>query len=108
MRKDNRPFRTYGCGPFPRVEPPGYFQSSLRDLTALLRRLHPRAQDLGDAPRLGDATARRERRFGVEHFVDRTDAALVEVRDEAFEKSPRAGVILLVHFQPRIDERPDQ
>src|SRR3954463_10132247 len=34
--------------------------------------LHPAPQDFGHAPGLRDASARRERRLGVENFVDRS------------------------------------
>src|SRR3954467_2178035 len=35
--------------------------------------LRPHAQHLGHAPGLRNAAARRERRFRVEHFTDRSD-----------------------------------
>jgi len=35
-----------------------------------LRQLHPRAQHLSNAPCLSDASARRERRLGVEYFAE--------------------------------------
>ena len=48
------------------------------------------AQHLGDAPRLRDAAARRERRLGVEDLADRADARFVEVRARSRRAAARA------------------
>src|SRR5260370_1386936 len=74
-------------------------------LLSTARELHPHAQHFSHAPRLSDAPARREGRFGIEDFADRSDAGLVEVRHEPVERTLRAGQIVGVHLQPRIDER---
>src|SRR5262245_14909111 len=44
-----------------------------------LRELQPAAKHFGHAPRLGDAAAREERRFGVEYLADLSDARVVQV-----------------------------
>jgi hypothetical protein len=41
--------------------------------------LQPCAQNFGHAPRLADATARRERRFGIKNLIDRADAAFIQM-----------------------------
>ena len=51
----------------------------------------PTAQNLGHAPGLGDAAARRVGRLGVEDFADGTDAAFAVVIDEAVQKCPPVG-----------------
>ena len=50
----------------------------------------PGAQQLGHAPRLGDAAARRVRRLGVEDLADRSDARLIEVRHDSRLEKRRA------------------
>ena len=72
-------------------------------------RLHPSAQHLGDAPGLGDAAARRERRLGVEDLADRADARLARGACAKPSRNCRAparssGWTL----QPGVDERADQ
>src|SRR5947209_19121277 len=74
----------------------------------LLRSQTPAPQDFGDAPRLRDAAARRERLDGVEDLADRADARLVQVRDEAFQKLARARAVFRVDFEPRVNERADE
>src|SRR4249919_2155586 len=51
--------------------------------------LDPRAQQLRDTPRLRDAAARRKRRLRVEDLADRSDAGIIQVRDEAIERAAR-------------------
>src|SRR3954462_12759188 len=70
--------------------------------------LDARAQHFRNAPRLGDAAAWGEWRFGIEDFADRTDAGVVEMRHEAFERLPRPDRIARIDLQPRVDERPGQ
>src|SRR5262249_6495700 len=65
----------------------------------------PRAQHLSDAPRLRDAAAGREWRLRVEHFADRSDARIVEVRQKTLERGARAREIVGIDLQPCIDER---
>src|SRR5437764_223087 len=66
------------------------------------------AQHFRDAPGLGDAAARRERRLGVKDFADRAEARFSEMRLEAVEEMPRHHAIIGVDLEPRIDERADQ
>ncbi len=54
-----------------------------------LLQLQPYAQQLGNAPRLRDAAARRERLFSVEYFTDRSDATIVEVRPKSLDRMSR-------------------
>src|SRR5471030_2810209 len=51
-------------------------------------RLHPATQHLRHAPRLRDAPAWRIGGLGVKNFADGTDACLIQVRDETFQKLP--------------------
>src|SRR5271167_3575450 len=66
------------------------------------------AQYFRDAPGLGDAAARCERRLGVEDFADRADAGFGEMRLETVEEMPRCRAIVGVNLEPSIDERADQ
>src|SRR5437867_6259203 len=77
----------------------------LRWLLSAPRELHPHAQYFSDAPRLGDTAARRVRRFRVEDFADRSDARLIQMGHEAVEHALRAGPVVRIDLQPRIDER---
>ena len=61
-------------------------------------RFDPGAEDFGDAPGLGDAAARFERRFGVKDFVDGADAAFVQVSSETLQKFSRTGFVLRMDF----------
>src|SRR3984893_5001330 len=56
------------------------------------------AQDLGDAPGLGDAAQRGMRRLGAEDLGDRADAGLAEVGDEARQQLARLGAPLLAAY----------
>ena len=49
------------------------------------------AQRFGDAPGLGEAAARRERRLGVEDLADRADAGFAQLLLQAVEQAARAG-----------------
>src|SRR6185369_13208965 len=71
-------------------------------------RLHPATQDLGHAPRLRNASTRRVRLDGVEDLTDRAEAEVVECRDTAIEKAPRARGILRMHLEPRVDPGADE
>src|SRR5207237_8059048 len=66
------------------------------------------AQYLGLAPGLRYAAARRQGRFGVEDFADRTDACLCDHGCEAGEKAARLLALVGMHLEPGIDERSDQ
>src|SRR5262245_49025931 len=69
------------------------------------RELHPEAQHLGHAPRLSNTPTRRERFLRVEHLADRSDAGIVEMRDEPVERVTSAVEIVGIDLQPGIDER---
>src|SRR5258708_39074021 len=71
-------------------------------------RLHPAAEDLGDAPRLRDAPARRVRLRRVEDLGDRSDAIFAEVLDEAVEVAPRTDAVVWVELEPGVDPGPDE
>src|SRR5215208_244597 len=87
----------------------GLSRRNLDYLTAPLpRRLHQAAQHLGDAPGLGDAAARRERRVGVEDFADRTDPGLGKLGLESGKKTARGVEVFRVRLEPGIDEGADQ
>src|SRR5258707_9208459 len=66
------------------------------------------AEHFRDAPCLGDAAARRERRLGVKDFADRADAGFSEMRLKAVEEMPRRRTIIGVNPEPSIDEPADQ
>src|SRR6476660_4411392 len=74
----------------------------------MLSKLHPRAQHLGNAPRLCDAAALRIRGLCVEHFADRAHAPIVEAGHEALERMARAGEVVGINLQPRVDEWADE
>src|SRR3989442_3051107 len=69
---------------------------------------YPRAQYFSYAPRLSDAAARCEWSLSVEDLADRSDARIVEMRHEALERMARAGDIVRIDLEPRVNERPDQ
>src|SRR6266404_2085642 len=73
----------------------------------LFRGLHPTPKYLGDTPRLCDASARNERRLGIEHLTDRTNASVAEMSLEPLEKCARSIEIVRIDAQPRIDKRSD-
>src|SRR6476661_6770033 len=79
-----------------------------RDLDRVPIDFYPGPEHFSHAPRLGNTAAGCEGRFRVEHFADRADARLVEVRHEAVERVARAGEIVGIDLQPRVDERTDQ
>jgi hypothetical protein len=60
--------------------------------------LNPATEDFGNAPCLGNATARRERWFGVEDLADGTDACLIEMRDEILKQGVGSGAILRINL----------
>src|SRR5438034_6543611 len=62
-------------------------------------RLYPASQHLGDAPRLGDAAARRVRLLGIEDFTDCTEPELSQLRDERIEKAARTTIVVRMHLQ---------
>src|SRR6185503_20208813 len=68
--------------------------------------LQPRPEHLRDAPRLGDAAARREGLLGVEDFADRPDARLHLVMLEAGEAFARTGQVARIDPQIGVDVRP--
>src|SRR5215212_8804237 len=76
--------------------------------TAERLQMNPATKYLGNAPRLGDAAARRVRSISVENLADRADAGIVEVRHETFERRARGVEVIRVHLQPCIDEGADQ
>jgi hypothetical protein len=49
-------------------------------------RLQPPAQNFGNTPGLSDTPARRIRRLRVEDLADGTDASIVSMVNEAFQK----------------------
>src|SRR5690349_347541 len=69
---------------------------------------YPRPKDLSHAPRLSDTPTRGERFLRVEHLADRSNACVVEVRHESFERVARAVEVVRIHLQPRVDERTDE
>jgi hypothetical protein len=75
---------------------------------ALSRGLDQGAQHFGDAPGLGDAAARGERRFGIENLADRADASLAEMGLEGVEEMPRRLALFGVDLEPGVDKRADQ
>src|SRR5439155_16866718 len=77
-------------------------------LMSAARELDPGSQYFGDAPRLSDTAARRERRFRVENFADRPDARIVHVRHEPVEHALGANEVIRIHLQPGVDERADE
>src|SRR6476661_4857560 len=58
-----------------------------------LREFQPAAEHFGHAPRLSDAAARQERRFGVEHFADLPDAGFVQVAIEVGEPFAKLAAV---------------
>ena len=86
----------------------GNRRSRLRHGGVVGRRLHPAAQHLRHAPGLRDAAAGRVRSFGVEDLADRAEPESLERRDAAVEKAPRAGAIVGMQLEPRVDPRTDQ
>src|SRR5262245_11046565 len=92
----------------PRFSWQGRCQSRLFHMTRTMCERDPDAQDLGDAPRLSDTTALCERFVGIEDFADRSDASIIQVREEAVERAAGAIDIIRVDLQPRVDERADQ
>src|SRR5260370_6954496 len=58
------------------------------------------AQDLGDAPGLGDAAQGRVRRLGAEDLGDRADAGLAPVGNEARQDLARLRPSLLAPHSP--------
>src|SRR3954470_4955490 len=71
-------------------------------------RLDENAEHFGDAPGLGDAAARRERRLGIEDLADRADRGLAEMRLEPGQEAARALLVVGMGAQPWVDERADQ
>src|ERR1043165_8126465 len=71
-------------------------------------RFRPAAENLGNAPRLCDAAARRERAFRIAAFADRSHARFTEVILEALQEASRAFAVFGMNANPGIDERPDQ
>src|ERR1051325_11430171 len=69
---------------------------------------NPAPQDLGDAPSLRDAAARRVGLDGVEDFADGADAGLVQVRREAFQELARARAVFGVGLEPSVYEGADE
>src|SRR4051794_14479896 len=70
--------------------------------------LQPASQHFGDAPRLGDASARQVRRVGIEYFADLADARLVEPLIESGEQFAEGRAIGAGQLQRRVDVRADQ
>src|SRR5919198_3409747 len=70
--------------------------------------LHAGAQQLGYAPRLRDAAARREWRLGIEHLADRSDARIVHVREETVDTLLDGLEVVGMDLQPGVDERTDE
>ena len=71
-------------------------------------RFQPCPQRFGHAPRLGDAAARRVRRFGVEDFADRPHTRLAEMIAEAGNNSRAPAWSLGMHLQPGVHKRTGQ
>src|SRR5205085_892212 len=71
-------------------------------------RFQPAPQNFGDAPSLGDAAAGRVRFARVEDFTDRPDPVFVHAFGKPLEKFSGPGFLGRMHFQPGVDERPDQ
>src|SRR5438876_8076791 len=74
----------------------------------MARELDPHAQHFGDAPRLSDTAARRVRRFRVEDLADRSNAPIVEVRNETVERMTCAVEIGGINLEPGVDEGADE
>src|SRR6266850_5940975 len=76
-------------------------------LQVVLSSLNPATQYFSHAPGLCDATAGKMWIASVKHFADGTNSVVVEVLRKSSEKFPSAGLVLGMHFQPRINEGPD-
>src|SRR6185369_5801406 len=74
----------------------------------VLSSLNPASQYFSHAPGLCDATAGKMWVASVKHFANATNSVVVEMLGKGFEKFPSAGLVLGMHFQPRINEGPDQ
>ena len=57
---------------------------------------------------MSGAAARVVGGLGIEDLADRSDAGLSEMRFEAVEKSQCAGGVGRMHFEPGVNERPDE
>ena len=73
-----------------------------------IRRPDPAPQDLGNAPRLGDASAWRVWLLRIEDLTDRPETELVELWYERIEKTPRADDVVRMYLEPRVDPRTDE
>src|SRR5258707_15226897 len=60
------------------------------------------AEHFRDAPCLGNAAARRERRLRIEDFADRAGARLREMELQAVAEMPRRRTIIGVNPQPSL------
>src|SRR5207244_5495196 len=70
--------------------------------------LRPGAQHFGNTPGLRNAATRVVRFPGIEHFANGADARFVQMLGKPHEKFTRRGSIVRMHFQPCVDEWPDQ
>src|SRR5271165_457321 len=68
----------------------------------------PAPQNLGDAPGLRDAAARRKGRLGVENFADGPNASVSQVWLKTIQELASACQIAAVNLKPGINERSDQ
>ena len=74
--------------------------------TWLARGLNPTPQRFRHTPGLRDAPARRERRLGIEDFVDRPNTAVIEMRQHGFHNLSRSHrVFQLTYIMTDEDER---
>src|SRR3954470_11910497 len=79
-----------------------------RPTRSALRRLQPAPEHFGHAPRLSDAAAGGVGLPRVEHFADCAQAVLAHAFGKTFEELPSVGIFARMHFEPRVDERPDE
>src|SRR5881396_2189427 len=82
------------------------FSSGSHRSLGTLRHLEPDPKHLSHAPRLCDTAAGRIWLIRIEDLADRSDTPIVEVRNESFDRMTRARLVVRIHAQPGIDERP--
>src|SRR5262249_43395120 len=76
--------------------------------TFSLTRFRPTPQGFRDAPRLGDAAARRERLLRVKDLAERADAGFAQLADESLQKAPGSRPLLRLDLDPGVEERTDE
>src|SRR5262245_55707670 len=74
----------------------------------LLSSLQPAAQRFGDAPRLGNAAARRVVALGIEDLAELPNARLAQVRHQPVEQVPCPDVVVGIQLQINVNKWADQ